>query len=97
MIKKKKAGRIVIDLDGPNGNAFVLLGMAKSWAKQLKLDWAEIHKEATSADYRKIVLTLDKYFGEVVDFTTQQDYLLNIDEAEIVEIEVDSNMKKMGY
>ena len=40
MIKsiEEKKGRVEIDLTGPDGNAFVLMGHASKWAKQLGLD-----------------------------------------------------------
>ena len=43
MIREKTIPHdIVIDLDGPDGNAFVLLGTAKRFAKQLCYDNTEI-------------------------------------------------------
>jgi len=56
-----------IDLNGPEGNAFVLLGYAASYAKQLGLDKKEITTEMTKGDYENLILTFDKYFGEYVD------------------------------
>ena len=39
MIRKKQENKqIVIDLTGPDGNAFVLLGMANDFGKQLGWD-----------------------------------------------------------
>ena len=40
MIRKKenKKGPIVIDLTGPDGNAFALMGYASNFAKQLGLN-----------------------------------------------------------
>ena len=40
MIRKKQEnyGPYVIDLTGPQGNAFVLLGYAKQFARQLQFD-----------------------------------------------------------
>jgi hypothetical protein len=60
--------KIEIDLSGPDGNAFALLGMAKSWARDLQLDWAPIRDEAMSGDYEHLLETLDEHFGELVDF-----------------------------
>ena len=70
MIRKKQnnEGPLIVDLTGPDGNAFVLLGAAKKWAEQLDLDWKIIRKEATSDDYEHLVKTLDKYFGEYIIF-----------------------------
>jgi len=68
MIRKKQEnyGPIVIDLTGPDGNAFVLLGKAKGFAKQLELDGDKIVDEMTQSDYEHLVKTFDKYFGEFV-------------------------------
>ena len=66
MIKKKASRGIEIDLTGPEGNAYVLLGYAKQYAKQLGLNYEEIEKEMTSGDYENLVQTFDKHFGEFV-------------------------------
>ena len=71
MIRKKQEnyGPYVIDLTGPQGNAFVLLGYAKQFARQLKLEDAEVRKivtEMQKGDYEHLVETFDKYFGEFV-------------------------------
>jgi len=68
MIRKKQEnyGPIVIDLTGPDGNAFVLLGKAKGFAKQLELDGDKIIDEMTQSDYEHLVETFDKYFGKFV-------------------------------
>lgn len=77
MIANKNTRKhVTVDLDGPEGNAFVLLGMAKSWSKQLGLDWAGIEQKMTSGDYRNLVLTMEKYFGSFVRFETSQKDLL---------------------
>jgi hypothetical protein len=68
MIREKVARMPVIDLTGPQGNAFVLLGMAKGWAKDLGLDFEPIQKEATSGDYENLLQVLDNYFGDLVIF-----------------------------
>jgi len=72
MIRDKKPVRhkspIVVDLDGPDGNAFVLLGMASKWARQLSLDWPTIREDAMSKDYDHLLKTLDKHFGKYVIF-----------------------------
>jgi hypothetical protein len=71
MIRKKQEnyGPYVIDLTGPQGNAFVLLGYAKQFARQLKFDSElkdKIVNEMTEGDYEHLVETFDKYFGEFV-------------------------------
>ena len=43
--KPEAVDNIVIDLDGPNGNAFYLLGVANNLCKQVGLDFAPIEKK----------------------------------------------------
>ena len=51
-IRKKRIGRrVVIDLTGPQGNAFALLGCATTYARQLELDAEKIIAEMKSGDY----------------------------------------------
>ena len=57
---------IEIDLTGPDGNAFVLIGKAGNLAKQLGLDKAKIQSEMMSGDYENLVNTFDKHFGHFV-------------------------------
>lgn len=68
MIKSinEKQGGIEIDLTGPEGNAFVLIGYASKWAKQLGLDSKKIQEEMTSGDYENLVGVIEKYFGNYV-------------------------------
>lgn len=66
-ILKKEIKREVIDLTGPMGNAYYLLGRAESLAKQLELDHKAINEEMKSGDYEHLIATFDKYFGEFVD------------------------------
>jgi hypothetical protein len=67
MIKSKKQTLgIEIDLTGPNGNAFYLIGTANNLAKQLGLDKAKIQAEMMSGDYENLIKVFDKYFGHFV-------------------------------
>lgn len=59
--------RLSIDLSGPEGNAFVLMGYASSLAKQLGLDGKAITEEMRSGNYDNLVNVFDKYFGDYVD------------------------------
>ena len=56
----------VIDLTGPEGNVFVLMGYAKQYAKQLDLDGDKIINEMTSSDYENAVKVFDNNFGSFV-------------------------------
>lgn len=55
-----------IDLTGPDGNAFVLIGIAKNLAKQLGLDGDLIASEMMLGDYEDLLKTFDSYFGDFV-------------------------------
>ena len=66
MIKSKKQTGIEIDLTGPQGNVFFLIGTAKNLAKQLGMDSSSVQKEMMSGDYENAVNVFDKYFGNFV-------------------------------
>jgi len=63
---KQEPKEFVIDLTGPQGNAFFLLGTAKDLAHQLGLDWETIHNEMISGDYEDLIKVFDHYFGDFV-------------------------------
>jgi len=66
MIIKKKQRTPVIDLTGPDGNAFTLLGIAGRYARELGLNKNKIVTEMKSGDYENLILVFDKYFGNYV-------------------------------
>ena len=71
MIKDRKEIKhrpIEIDLNGPQGNAFVLLGLASRLGKQIYgYEQTEfILEEMKLSTYEMLILTFDKYFGELV-------------------------------
>tara|TARA_B100000497_G_C7276925_1_gene192628 strand:- start:179 stop:394 length:216 start_codon:yes stop_codon:yes gene_type:complete len=67
MIREKQPQReIIIDLTGPEGNAFALMGYAKRFAKQLDLNPDKIIKEMMSGDYENLLEVFDGYFGEFI-------------------------------
>ena len=68
MIREKQphTGPIIIDLTGPDGNAFVLLAYAKNFSKQLNMQYGPIADDMTSGDYEHLLEVFDKHFGEFV-------------------------------
>lgn len=67
MIREKQSNNeIVIDLTGPDGNAFALMAQAQRWARQLGLDGRQIINEMRQGDYENLVEVFDGYFGEYV-------------------------------
>ena len=60
---------IEIDLTGPQGNAFYLLGLADNLAKQLGYDASRrtcILEEMKLTDYEGLLFTFDREFGTLV-------------------------------
>ncbi len=67
MIRKKQPqSEIVIDLTGPDGTAFALMGRAIRYANQLGLDADLIIKDMRSGDYEHLVQVFDDNFGDFV-------------------------------
>ena len=70
ILTKDEFRKRVIDLNGPEGNAFCLLGTAMSLCKQIGISVErrdEIIDEMRSDDYEHLIQTFDKYFGKLVD------------------------------
>ena len=64
MIREKQlATEVVIDLTGPQGNAFNLMAYAKRFARQLGMDGSAILTEMRNGDYENLVQVFDKHFG----------------------------------
>jgi hypothetical protein len=66
ILEKPKQNGITIDLTGPQGNAFFLLGTASNLAKQLGMNSEEIIEEMKSGDYENLLEVFDGYFGDIV-------------------------------
>lgn len=68
MIKSKEDNPqpLEIDLTGPEGNAYVLLGHAKNLCKELNIDWDTVYTDMTSSDYENLVQVFDDNFGHIV-------------------------------
>ena len=64
--KRPKKTKIEIDLLGPEGNAFALLGIARDLAIKLDLDWNYIYTEMTSGDYENLLQVMEHYFGDII-------------------------------
>ena len=70
ILKKDEYRKQVIDLTGPQGNAFYLLGTASKLCKQIGISSErtdEILDEMRSSDYENLIKVFDKYFGKVID------------------------------
>jgi hypothetical protein len=66
IVQKPKSEGITIDLTGPQGNAFYLLGTATKLARQLDLNEYEVLNEMQSGDYENLLQVFDRHFGSFV-------------------------------
>ncbi len=64
--KQQRQGPIIIDLTGPDGNAFALMAYATNFSRQLKLDPKPVIDEMISGDYENLLQVFDRHFGEFV-------------------------------
>lgn len=71
IVQKPQSQGITIDLTGPQGNAFFLLGTAKKLARQLDFNESFILNEMKNGDYENLVKVFDHYFGSVVTLYRQ--------------------------
>ena len=67
MIRSKQPkSEIIIDLTGPQGNAFYLLATARKLCKQLEMPHQPIEDDMMSGDYENLLEVFDKNFGHFV-------------------------------
>jgi hypothetical protein len=71
MIKSKSEmprGPIEIDLTGQDGNAYVLMGIAKQLHRQLDLEVSDtaMLSEMMSGDYENLLAVMERYFGDYI-------------------------------
>ena len=81
MIKQKIAPRKpTLDLDGPDGNVFQILGMAKSLCNRLGWDYDKFDAEVKffADSYEDVIGLFDSWFGDYCDLETSQNYLLKV-------------------
>jgi len=64
--KSKSTGTIVIDLTGPDGNAFHLIAIAKSLGAAMQKDYEDIISRMKSGDYENLLRVFDQEFGDHV-------------------------------
>jgi hypothetical protein len=76
IIKPKRHSKIEINLDGSQGNAYYIMGIANELCKQCGIDFEQFKKEAFSSDYITLIKTFDSYFGTIVTIMTSNADLL---------------------
>ena len=62
----------IIDLLGPDGNAFALMAQASHLAKQLSLDDKKIIAEMNSGDYKNLCEVFERYFSDYVELQNKE-------------------------
>lgn len=75
MIRKKHPKTLTIDIDGPEGNAHVLLGYATLYADELDLNKSEILNDMKSGDYYHLLSVFMKAFPWIVIETANDEIL----------------------
>jgi hypothetical protein len=65
-IEEKKQTKLEIDLTGPDGNVFVLMGIGGRLCKQLGKNTEMFTRRMMSGDYENAVNTFEEYFGDYV-------------------------------
>ncbi len=79
MIRESKNSVPVINLDGPDGNAFALMAYAKLYARDVGYASDEIEymvAKMRSGDYKNLVKVFDEYFDGYVVLETADKELL---------------------
>jgi len=64
--KKQPKKELVIDLTGPDGNAYALMAFAERFARQLGLNSEKIIEEMMASDYENLLQVFDSNFGSYV-------------------------------
>ena len=67
ILTKDTTKKQVIDLTGPQGNAFYLLGTAIKLCKQLEIDDTIVLEDMKSGNYEHLITVFDTYFGDFID------------------------------
>ena len=67
ILSKDTTRKTVIDLTGPQGNAFYLLGTASKLSKQIGLDVNKVLEDLKGGDYEHLITRFDYHFGCLID------------------------------
>ena len=67
ILTKDTTKKQVIDLTGPQGNAFYLIGLAGKLCKQLEIDDTIVLEDMKSGGYEHLITVFDTYFGDFID------------------------------
>jgi len=74
MLEIKKEHEVpTIDLTGPDGNVFFLIGTARRWAKQMGKNPGPIVDKMMSSDYKNAVAVFEIEFGNICKLIVTED------------------------
>ena len=65
-LHKHQGDPIIIDLTGPDGNAFALLAYAKKFSQDLDKPYEALLEQMKSGDYENLIKVFDEAFGDFV-------------------------------
>ena len=68
----------VIDLQGPQGNAFALMGIADDWLRQMgrRDDFRFMRESMMAGDYNNLLRVFEQAFGDYMTFANApEDYV----------------------
>lgn len=69
-ILNEAPGKLTIDLSGPQGNAFALIGLAQDLGKKsdyTKQEITALREDMMSGNYDHLLQVFDQHFGDLVD------------------------------
>ena len=74
----------VIDLQGPQGNAFALMAYAEDFLRQMgrRHEFRAMRTEMMSSDYDNLIRIFEENFGDYVDLVNKQGEVFDDDEEE---------------
>ena len=72
----------VIDLQGPSGNAFALMGYADDFLRQMgrRHEFSAMRTQMMSGDYENLVRIFEENFGDYVELVNKPDEEEDYDE-----------------
>jgi len=80
--EQKPFEKEVIDLDGPDGNAFFLMGIAKRICPQVGVNYDKLHEKMVADDYGTLLIEMDLALGDYIEFVMSPHVMSTINNIE---------------
>ena len=84
IVSEDRYSKIELDLNGPDGNVFCVIGTAVNVAKQIGYSTEELKEFRTkcmSQSYGKTLVDVDRLFGDFIDLKMTSSYMRSIDDS----------------